>query len=73
MGEGVRRGCGPETAGPPHTTAGGRAGAGGPLPLGPGDLGAAPERRMSLGSRALAPWVGEEWVGVGWARRANAR
>lgn len=48
------RTCGPETAGPPHTTAGGGR-AGGPLPLGPGDLGAAPERRMSLGSRAPAP------------------
>lgn len=32
------------------------------MPLGPGDLGAAPERRMSLGSRAPAPWVGEERV-----------
>lgn len=38
---------------------GGRAGAGGPLPLGPGDLRAASERRTSLGSRASAPRVGE--------------
>lgn len=55
----------------PHN--GGRGRAGGPLPLGPGDLGAAPERRMSLGSRAPAPCgVGEAGLGLGWARRANA-
>lgn len=59
-----------QRAHPTQRQAGGRAGAGGPLPLGPGDLGAAPERRMSLGSRAFAPRVGEEWVGdrVGAAR-----
>lgn len=72
---GMRGGCGPETAGPPHTTAGGRGrvGAGGSVSLGPGDLGAAPERRTSLGSRAPAPRMGEGRVGDSGGRGARTR
>lgn len=66
------RGCGSKTAGPtPHN--GERAGAVGPLPLGPGDFGAAPKRRTSLGSRAPALWVGEGRVADSGGRGARTR
>lgn len=50
-----------------------RAGAGGPPPLGPSDLGPAGERRPALGSRASAPPVGEGRARAPGGRGAGAR
>lgn len=69
-GAGMQRGAGLRQRAHPTQR---RAGAGGPLPLGPGDLGAAPEPRTSLGSRAPAPWVGEGRLGDSGGRGARMR
>lgn len=63
----MRRDCRP---GPKAHPTQRRAGAGRPLLRGPRELGAAPEPRMSLGSRAPAPGWGRGWpkIRVGAAR-----
>lgn len=71
VGAGMQRGCGPETVGPPHTTAGGggRAAAAGPRrPRG----GSGAEKVPRL-ARPRPLYGGGAARRFGWARRANAR
>lgn len=71
MGAGMRRSCGPETAGPAHTTAGGGGRAAAPEPRRPRACSGA-ENVPGL-SRPRPFGGGGAGRGFGWARRANAR